>query len=227
MRLAGLREQLAVGLSPRAWHTISGFDSQEPAMPRTRSLRLVLVLAKAAFLAAAFYPAFAASHDQGSAMDAMSHGAMSMGGRKEGGQPAVDISGLGITGEQRITVYVPGGSGLGFTGPDKQHHDTVVPSSFVLRKGVPVVVTVINLDDMRHSITAPGLGVNIIIMPGSARKNGTITPSSTTYTFTPGKVGQFRWFCVFPCDMPQHWAMSADYDGPDRDGFMAGIIRVL
>lgn len=198
-------------------------------MLRTRPLRLVFVLAKATLLAvAAFYPVFAASQDQGMAMNAMSHGAMSMGGRKEGGQPAVDVSGLGITGEQRITVYVlPGGSGLGFTGPDKLHHDTVVPSSFVLRKGVPVVVTVINLDDMRHSITAPGLGVNIIIKPGSARRNGTVTPSSTTYTFTPGKVGQFRWFCIFPCDMPQHWAMSADYDGPDRDGFMAGIIRVL
>jgi heme/copper-type cytochrome/quinol oxidase subunit 2 len=198
-------------------------------MLRTRSLCLVLVLASAALLAAAaFCPASAASPDQGMSMGAMSHGAMSMGGRKEGGQPAGDTSGLGITGAQRITVYVlPGGSGLGFTGPDKAHHDTVVPSSFLLRKGVPVTVTVINLDDMRHSITAPGLGVNIIVKPGVDRRNGTVAPSSTLYTFIPAKAGQFRWFCVFPCDMPQHWAMSASYDGPDRDGFMAGIIRVL
>lgn len=198
-------------------------------MLRSRSLRLVLMLAGVAFLAgAAFHPACAASQDRGMSMTAMSHGSMSMGGRKEGGQPAVDISSLGITGTQRITVYVlPGGSGLGFTGPDKAHHDTVVPSSFVLRKGVPVIITVINLDDMRHSITAPALGVNILVKPGSERRNGAVAPSTTTYRFTPAKAGQFRWFCVFPCDMPQHWAMSASYDGPDRDGFMAGIIRVL
>jgi heme/copper-type cytochrome/quinol oxidase subunit 2 len=125
-------------------------------------------------------------------------------------------------------VYVlPGGSGFGFTGPDKAHHDTVVPSSFVLRKGVPVIITVVNLDNMRHSITAPGLGVNIIVKPGGDRRNGAVAPGSITYTFIPAKAGQFRWFCVFPCDMPQHWAMSASYDGPGRDGFMAGIIRVL
>lgn len=198
-------------------------------MLRSRSLCLVLMLAGIAYLAgAAFHPACAASQDRSMSMTATSHGAMSMESRKEGDQRPADISGLGITGTQRITVYVlPGGSGLGFTGPDKAHHDTVVPSSFVLRKGVPVIVTVINLDDMRHSITAPALGVNIIIKPGSERGDGAVAPSTTTYRFIPTKAGQFRWFCVFPCDMPQHWAMSASYDGPDRDGFMAGIIRVL
>lgn len=161
-------------------------------------------------------------------MSAMSQGAMSMGGRRANTPPVVDASVLGIAGTQRITVYVlPGGTGLGFTGPDKAHHDTVVPSSFVLRKGVPVTVTVVNLDDMPHSITAPGLGVNIIIKPGDDRRNGAVAARTTTYTFTPAKAGEFRWFCVFPCDMPQHWAMSPSYDGPDRDGFMAGIIRVL
>lgn len=198
-------------------------------MLRTRSPCLVLVLASTAFLAqAVFHAAFAASQDQGMSMLPMSHGAMSMGAREVGDQPLVDVSGIGVAGPEHITVYVlPGGGGLGFTGPDKAHHDTMVPSSFVLAKGVPVSLTVINLDDMRHSITAPGLGVNIIVKPGVKRRNGAVAPSTTTYTFTPAKAGEFRWFCAFPCDMPQHWAMSPSYDGPDRDGFMAGIIRVL
>jgi heme/copper-type cytochrome/quinol oxidase subunit 2 len=183
-------------------------------MPPTRSLILLLALASAAFVGMAGLDlARAAPQDQG----------MSMGGKKAGSQPAVDVSG-----QTHITVYVlPGSNGLGFTGPDKAQHDTMVPSSFVLRRGSRVTVTVINLDDMKHSISAPGLGVNIIIKAGVDRKNGTIAPSTTTYSFIPAKAGEFRWYCVFPCDMPQHWAMSASYDGPDRDGFMAGIIRVL
>jgi heme/copper-type cytochrome/quinol oxidase subunit 2 len=193
-------------------------------MPRTRSPSPLLALAIAAiFAAAGLQLAWAAPQDGAMSMPGMSQGAMPMGGKKVGSQPAVDVSG-----QTHITVYVlPGSNGLGFTGPDNAHHDTMVPSSFVLRKGARVAVTVVNLDDMKHSITAPGLGVNIIIKAGVDRKNGTIVPSTTTYTFIPAKAGEFRWYCVFPCDMPQHWAMSASYDGPDRDGFMAGIIRVL
>jgi hypothetical protein len=143
-------------------------------MLRTRSLCLVLVLASTALLARAGFPAaFAGAQDRGMSMLPMSHGAMSMGGRKVGAQPVVEVSRIGIAGLQHITVYVlPGGGGLGFTGPDKAHHDTIVPSSFVLRKGVPVSVTVINLDDMRDSITAPGLGVNIVVKAGGNRRNG-------------------------------------------------------
>ncbi|HUA25558.1 MAG TPA: cupredoxin domain-containing protein [Steroidobacteraceae bacterium] len=193
-------------------------------MPRTRSLSRLLALAGAAVLSTAcLHLVRAAPQGQG-----MSMPGMDMGGKKAGGQQAADVSAVAIKGETHITVYVlPGDNGLGFTGPDKARHDTMVPSSFVLRRGVRVTVTVINLDEMKHSITAPGLGVNIIIKAGIGRRNGTIAPSTTTYTFTPAKAGEFRWYCVFPCDMPQHWAMTASYDGPDRDGFMAGIIRVL
>lgn len=197
-------------------------------MLRTRMPWLVRVLVGAVFVAAApLRPAFAASPDQGMAGMPMSHDVMPMGGRRTGAQPAAGASGL-ITAAQRITVYVlPGSSGLGFSGPDGARHDTMVPSSFVLRRGVPVTITVVNLDDMRHSITALGLGVNIIVKPGADGRNGAVVPSTTSYTFIPAKTGEFRWFCAFPCDMPQHWAMSPGYDGPDRDGFMAGIIRVL
>jgi heme/copper-type cytochrome/quinol oxidase subunit 2 len=193
-------------------------------MPRIRSLSLLLALASVAVLSAAgLQLARAARQDQG-----MSMPGMDMGGKKLGSQQAADVSAPGIKGETHITVYVlPGSNGVGFTGPDKAHHDTMVPSSFVLRKGTRVTFTVVNLDDMKHSITVPGLGVNIIIKAGVDGRNGTIAPNTTTYTFVPGKAGEFRWYCVFPCDMPRHWAMSASYDGPDRDGFMAGIIRVL
>jgi heme/copper-type cytochrome/quinol oxidase subunit 2 len=188
-------------------------------MPGTRRLTPFLALTGAALLASG-HTAAAAPQDQ--SMAGMSMPGMSMGGK----QPAGDAAGLRPP--ARITVYVlPGSGGLGFTGPDKMRHDTMVPSSFVFRKGDRVTVTVVNLDDMKHSITAPGLGINITIEAGVDRKNGTIAPSTTTYSFIPSKAGEFRWYCVFPCDMPQHWAMSASYDGPDRDGFMAGIIRVL
>jgi heme/copper-type cytochrome/quinol oxidase subunit 2 len=193
-------------------------------MPRTRLQSMLLALAGAAVLGAtSVHLAQAAPQDQMSSMPGMD-----MGGKKPGSQSAADMSALGIKGETHITVYVlPGSSGVGFTGPDKAHHDTMVPSSFVLRKGTRVTFTVVNLDDMEHSISAPGLGVNMIIKAGVDGRNGGIAPSTTTYTFIPAKAGEFRWYCVFPCDMPQHWAMSASYDGPDRDGFMAGIIRVL
>ena len=198
-------------------------------MPRIRSLSLLATLIGTAFFGAtAFHAAQAAPHEQGTSMPGMSMPGMDVGSKKVGSQAAADASAFGIKGETHITLYVlPGTNGLGFTGPDKAHHDTMVPSGFVLRKGARITLTVINLDDMKHSITAPGLGVNIMIRAGVDRKNGTIAPSTTTYSFVPTKAGEFRWYCVFPCDMPQHWAMSASYDGPDRDGFMAGIIRVL
>jgi hypothetical protein len=205
--------------------SIKRIRSERVAMASTRSLSLLFAFAGTVlFGAAGLHAARAAPQDQG--MAAMPMAGMNMGGKKVASQPAA--SALGIKGETRITVYVlPGTNGLGFTGPDKAHHDTMVPSGFVLRKGARVTLTVVNLDDMKHSITAPGLGVNIIVEAGVERKNGTIAPTTTTFTFVPARAGEFRWYCVFPCDMPQHWAMSASYDGPDRDGFMAGIIRVL
>jgi heme/copper-type cytochrome/quinol oxidase subunit 2 len=194
-------------------------------MLRTRSLALLLALAAPLlFVTAGKNRAQAAPQDQG--MAGMSMPGMDMGDKKVGSQAGVDASTLGIP--THITVYVlPDANGLGFIGPDKAHHDTMVPSSFVLRKGARVTLTVVNLDEMRHSITAPGLGINFIIKAGVERRNGTIAPTTTTFTFVPAKAGEFRWYCIFPCDMPGHWAMSASYDGPDRDGFMAGTFRVL
>ncbi len=134
----------------------------------------------------------------------------------------------GVT-SQNYTVYVlPGG--MGFMGPDNRHHDTIAPSNFVLKVGVPVTFTVINFDDGGHSITSTGLGLNIMINPGIDEADGSIKPVVTTYTFTPTKKGEFHWNCMVMCDggPTDHWAMSTAADGqPGRDGFMGGWFQVL
>ena len=200
-------------------------------MPHVASCRRFLALVVTAALATGgVSPGWAGEGTAPMTMPMGHHAGMHMpmGPRGAGAGAAFDSAALGIHGAQHLTLYVlPGGNGLGFVGPDKAHHDTMVPSSLVLRKGVPVTLTIINFDDMNHSITAPGLGINIIVQPGVDRPDGSVAARTTTFTFTPHQAGEFRWHCVFPCDMPSHWAMSADYDGPDRDGFMAGIIRVL
>lgn len=138
---------------------------------------------------------------------------------------AVDSAFAGMT-NQKYTVYVTPGS-MGFVGPDGQKHDSMAPTSFVLKAGLPVTFTVVNFDDGAHSITAPGLGVNIMIKPGTDESDGSIKPSVTTYTFTPTKKGLFHWSCMETCDGPSHWAMSAGFDGPGRDGYMGGNFNVL
>jgi uncharacterized cupredoxin-like copper-binding protein len=146
---------------------------------------------------------------------------------------------------EKLTVYVMPGH-MGLLGPDGLHHDSIEPASFVLHKGVPVTISVINYDDAMHSITAPDLGVNIMIKPGVHTKGGEndqanaaedvdttpedgVKPTVTTYTFTPNKVGEFRWNCMIPCDggKTKHWAMSPGAGGPDQIGYMAGYFTVL
>lgn len=126
---------------------------------------------------------------------------------------------------QAVKVYVFPGE-QGFLGPDGKGHDSVAPTEFVLHKGVPVTFTVINYDDMRHSITAEKLGLNVIINPATG-DDSNLKPGITKVTFTPEKTGDFRWHCIFPCDGPNHWAMGSGYKGPDKAGYMAGWIKVL
>ncbi|MDE1895856.1 MAG: hypothetical protein KGH91_02145 [Rhodospirillales bacterium] len=138
---------------------------------------------------------------------------------------AVQSAFAGVS-QQHYTVYVLPGP-MGFVGPDKQTHDSIAPSTFVLKVGTPVTFTVVNFDDGSHTITAPGLGVNIVIKPGTDEADGSIKPAVTTYTFTPTKKGLFHWNCMMTCDGPSHWAMSAGFDGPGRDGYMGGTFNVL
>lgn len=114
-------------------------------------------------------------------------------------------------------------------GPDGNLHDMLVPSDMVVQPGQKVTVNVINFDDMPHSITAPELGLNVIVQGGTAAsEDGPVTPATTTFTFTaPDKSGVYRWFCALPCDdEANNWDMAKSFDGQDQDGYMAGYVIV-
>lgn len=129
---------------------------------------------------------------------------------------------------QQLTLYVFRGVEH-IMGPDGKSHDTIVPATFVVKAGIPVKLTVINYDESNHSITAPGLNLNLVIKPGKKVGNTkTISPVSTTLTFTATKTGVFRWHCNYPCDKGANlWAMGQGYGGPGKEGFMAGYIVVI
>ena len=86
-----------------------------------------------------------------------------------------------------------------------------MPATFTMKVGTTYQVTVVNYDDMPHTWTAPGLGVNAAIAAGS--DSG---PSTTTFTIHPTKAGTFAWYCATPCDS---WAMV-------HDGYMRGSVIV-
>ncbi len=111
----------------------------------------------------------------------------------------------------------------GLIGSDGKRHDTMIPANEVFQKDVPVAISVVNHDDMMHTITVPGLGLNVIVKPAK-KVNGELVPTVTKVTFTPKKAGEFRWHCLGGCDP---WTMQKGTDGPDRDGFMAGYFVVL
>lgn len=140
-----------------------------------------------------------------------------------GGSASAASSGSNASNGQNITAYVfPDSSGI-IKGPDGQGHDAIVPSSFVVTAGTPVHLQVTNYDDMSHSITSPGLNLNLIIKPGLDTSSGGVTPVTTDFTFTPTTKGTFRWNCALKCDP---WSMSNGYSGPGQEGFMAGFIVV-
>lgn len=112
----------------------------------------------------------------------------------------------------------------GLLGSDGRHHDAIIPANIVVKAGMPVTFRFINYDDTQHTMTAPKLGINFVIHPGQDTKAGPVIPAVSSYTFTPAKSGQFRWYCLGPCNP---WSMAASFDGPDRDGYMAGYIVVM
>jgi plastocyanin len=137
---------------------------------------------------------------------------------------------------QQLTIYIFRGKEAIPGAPDAKGHDTMVPSTFAVKVGVPVKVTVINYDEGTHTITAPSLGLNALIKPGTefttAPKGAGATellnqvvPGITHFTFTVKKAGVYRWHCALPCDAGANgWAMTADSNGPSKNGFMAGYI---
>lgn len=127
------------------------------------------------------------------------------------------------------TIYVLADD-MGLIGPDKKHHDSFIPSSFVLKAGQSYKLVFVNYDDMPHSFTAPGLHMNVVVKAGTHKAGSDdVVPTTTTYVFTPKKAGQYRWHCMFPCDGGggAGWAMKASADGPDKDGYMAGYVVVM
>lgn len=137
---------------------------------------------------------------------------------------------------QQLTIYVFRGKEAVPGAPDAKGHDTMVPSTFAVKVGVPVKVTVINYDEGTHTITAPSLGLNALIKPGTEFTKppkgagatellNQVAPGITHFTLTVKKAGVYRWHCAVPCDAGANgWAMTPSTTGPSRDGFMAGYI---
>jgi len=137
---------------------------------------------------------------------------------------------------QQLTIYVFRGKESIPGAADSKGHDTTVPATFGVKVGVPVRVTVINYDEGEHTITAPGLGLNALIKPGTlfttppAGATATellnqVVPGISHFTFTVKKAGVYRWHCALPCDAgAKGWAMTSDTTGTDKNGFMAGYI---
>ena len=91
----------------------------------------------------------------------------------------------------------------GKLGPEGEKHDEFTQTEFTVHVGQPQELRIDNTDNQPHSITSPGAGVNIIVMPGTH-----------TYTLLVKHAGTFLWFCTFRCD---EWAMA-------HPGYMSGYI---
>lgn len=124
---------------------------------------------------------------------------------------------------QALNFQIVGPDDATFAGPDGAKHDVFAAiGGTTVKLGAPVTITITNKDDVQHSMTSPDLGLNIVVPASTDKGDGTIS-----YTFTPTKVGSFRWFCALPCDTDNAgWDMTADGSGSDQLGFMAGTISV-
>jgi hypothetical protein len=153
------------------------------------------------------------------------------------GQVAASITLQRSPAIQTVQMYVLKGHNMpsmSLMGPDGKPHDAILPSTFAVKSGVPARLVITSYDVMPHSVTAPGLGLNVTIKAGKATGHmgmgemEMVTPVTTTVTFTPPKAGIFRWFCAMPCDDDaKYWAMGQGYSGPGKEGFMAGFIAVM
>jgi uncharacterized cupredoxin-like copper-binding protein len=103
-----------------------------------------------------------------------------------------------------ISVSVAGSNKMG---PDGKLHDSFSKTNFAVKVGQPTRLRINNTDAGTHSITAPGTGVSIVVLPGVH-----------TYTINATTAGRFEWICIIPCDSDaKGWAMS-------QPGYMAGYI---
>jgi plastocyanin len=127
---------------------------------------------------------------------------------------AQNASQVAAVAPKTLNLVIKSDGERGRKGSDGKWHDAYLPADFSVQAGQRVTVTVRNYDDMPHSFTAPGLGVNQIIPKGAGTMK---SPGHTTFTFTaPAKAGSYEWLCALPCDP---WAMA-------HDGFMRGRVTV-
>jgi plastocyanin len=94
----------------------------------------------------------------------------------------------------------------GKRGPEGEKHDEFTTTEFTVKVGQPQLLKIDNTDTVPHSITAPGAGVNIVVMPGVH-----------TYKLLLQRAGTYLWFCTFVCD---EWAMH-------HPGYMSGYITAV
>lgn len=126
-----------------------------------------------------------------------------------GTRGAAGAAGAGV---ENIKLVVKSDEEKGKMGPDGSWHDAFLPADFSIKTGAIARVTVYNYDDMPHTFTAPGLGVNVQIPGGSEDKPGTVTFTINA----PDRAGTYEWICALPCDP---WAMS-------HMGYMKGRVTV-
>jgi plastocyanin len=114
------------------------------------------------------------------------------------------------------------------SGVDKDMHDAILPSSWVVKQGQLFTVNVINYDGGPHTITSPELGIDFQIKAGiEDQTTKVVTPVTSTFTFTATKTGDFHWYCNLPCDGPTHLGMEVTgNNGKGYDSIMAGEIVV-
>ena len=78
--------------------------------------------------------------------------------------PAFAVPTRAVQPEEIAIFVLPARADL--PGPDGRRHDSFVPSSFVLKKGVPTELRIVNYDDGPHTMYAPALNLDVLVMPG-------------------------------------------------------------
>lgn len=119
----------------------------------------------------------------------------------------------------QVTIVIRSEDEHGKKGPDGRWHDAFLPANLTVKAGQRVTVTIKNYDEMPHTLTAPGLGLNVMIpmaMKGMNGMNGMMKMGAASFSFIAKKPGRYHWFCALPCDP---WSMA-------HLGYMQGTIRV-
>lgn len=86
-------------------------------------------------------------------------------------------------------------------------------------------VSSISNEEIAHTFTVPGLGINVpipVATDGGSATAKTITPAVVTFTFTPAKSGSFTFRCYTPCGSGSEGTGGA----MATPGWMQGTLRV-